>query len=142
MGPSPGTATADYESPKSCSLPLGLSSPLVCVWTLHTLDGRESHTPSHSHPLSLTWFSSVPPLQLRDHPQETIFWPGKAEEDWSWIAAPFTLYTDAHSPPPCKASTAGRTCFLGVQPQPSTGLSHCPGQKECLSAHISDYSAP
>lgn len=108
MGPSPRTATVDYESPRSCSLSLGLSSPLVCVWTLYTLYGRESHTPSHSHPLSLTWFSSVPPLQLKDHPQEAISWPDKAEEDWSWTAAPFTLYTDAHSPPPCKASTAGR----------------------------------
>lgn len=91
---------------------LWASVPHESVCGHHIACGRELHPPGHSHPLSLTWLSSWFPSQLKDHPQEAISWPGKDEEDWSWATAPFTLSS---------TPTAHPTCFLGVQPRPSTG---------------------
>lgn len=38
---------------------------------------------------------SVPPLQLKDHSQEAISWPGKDEEGWFWTSAPCILSSQA-----------------------------------------------
>lgn len=66
----------------------------------HCVAGSCTH--HHSHPLSLTSLSSVPPPQLKEHSQEAISWSGKCEENWS---CPFPPRPQL----PGKASTGGHT---------------------------------
>lgn len=70
-------------------------SESTCGHCTLSVAGNSTHRVTHI--LSLTWLSSLPSPQLKDHPQEEISYTGEAEEDRSWTSAPFTVFPNAHS---------------------------------------------